>query len=167
MSMLYPQAIQRRYEGDEDRPLGGYVGLMTVYTAAVAALSAVIRARRIDLPDRTRWSDVALIAVATHKLARLIAKDPVTSPLRAPFTRYTGQSGEAEVSEEAIGTGAQHAIGELITCPFCLAQWVATGLVFSFVLAPRTTRLAATTFAAVTASDLLQLGYDAAQKASS
>jgi hypothetical protein len=29
----------------------------------------------------------------THKLARTLAKDPVTSPLRAPFTQYEGVSG--------------------------------------------------------------------------
>jgi hypothetical protein len=165
--MLNVKAIQRRYAGDHDRPLGGYVSAMTVYTGLVAGLSGVLRARGSKLPEHARWSDLALIAVATHKVSRLIAKDPVTSPLRAPFTRYTGQSGEAELSEEVIGTGAQHAIGELITCPFCLAQWVATAFVFGTVIAPRATRLAATTFTVVTASDLPQFAYDAAQKASS
>jgi hypothetical protein len=29
-------------------------------------------------------------------------------------------------------------MGELLTCPFCLGQWVATGLIFGLVLAPRT-----------------------------
>jgi hypothetical protein len=29
-------------------------------------------------------------AVATYKLSHLIARDPVTSPLRAPFTGYRG-----------------------------------------------------------------------------
>jgi hypothetical protein len=161
---LRPRAIQRQYAGDENRPLGGYVGAMTVYGSLVAGLSGLTRARGTELPTRPSWSDIALISIATHKVSRLIAKDPITSPIRAPFTRFVGQSGEAELSEEVIGTGAQHAIGELLTCPFCLAQWVATAFVFGLVLAPRATRLSATVFTAVAASDLLQYGYDATQQ---
>ncbi len=43
--------------------------------------------------------DTALCAVATHKLSRLLARDPVTSPLRAPFTSYQGTAGPAELDE--------------------------------------------------------------------
>jgi hypothetical protein len=157
------RAIQQRYQGSEDRPLGGYVGAMSVYGGLVASFAAVTRARRVDLPNRVTWSDLALISIATHKASRMIAKDAVTSPLRAPFTEYKGPAGEGEVSEEVIGTGAQHALGELLTCPFCLAQWIATAFVGGLVVAPRATRLAASVFAAVTASDLLQFVYDAAQ----
>jgi Protein of unknown function (DUF1360) len=36
-------------------------------------------------------------------------RNPVTSPLRAPFTRYSGTSGEAELAEEVRGRGrARH-----------------------------------------------------------
>lgn len=100
-----------------------------------------------------------LSAVATHKLSRLITKDPVTSPLRAPFTRYQGQSGPAELQEEVRGTGARKAVGELITCPFCIDMWVATGLVAGFVFLPRVTRLAIDTLAVLAGADLLQFGY--------
>ena len=49
----------------------------------------------------------------------------MTSPLRAPFTRFEGASGHAEVAEEVREHGGvKHAVGELLTCPFCLAQWV-------------------------------------------
>lgn len=157
--------IQQRYQGDEDRPLGGYVGAMTVYSGLVAGTAGLVRWRGSQLPERVSWSDLVLISIATHKASRLIAKDPVTSPLRAPFTRFRGQSGEAELSEEVIGTGAQHAVGELLTCPFCLAQWVATGFVAGLVVAPRVTRLAAAVFAAVAGADALQHGYDALQDA--
>ena len=33
------------------------------------------------------------------------------------------------MEEEVRGKGAQKAVGELITCPFCIDMWVATGLV--------------------------------------
>ena len=79
-----------------------------------------------------------LISIATHKLSRLLAKDSVTSPLRAPFTRYAEPGGAAEVNEEVRdqGSSIRHSIGELVTCPFCLAVWVATGLTGGLVLAP-------------------------------
>ena len=70
-----------------------------------------------------------LIGVATHRLARTIAKDPITSPIRMPFTQYDGLGGPAELHEKVVANGMGHAIGELLTCPFCLSQWVATGFV--------------------------------------
>ena len=63
------------------------------------------------------------------------------------------------------GSPTRHAIGELLSCPFCLAVWVATGLTGGLVLAPRLTRLVATALTAVAASDFLQMGYAVAQQA--
>jgi hypothetical protein len=54
----------------------------------------------------------------------VLAKNSVTSPLRAPFTRYQGPAGPSKLAEEARGKGVRHAIGELLVCPFCLTQWV-------------------------------------------
>jgi len=89
----------------------------------------------------------------------------VTSPLRAPFTTFEGTSGEAELAESVRGTGMRKAVGELVTCPFCLGQWVATALAYGFVLAPRTTRWTCSVFTALTVADFLQLAYAAAQEA--
>jgi hypothetical protein len=137
--------------------LGAYAGL----AGGLAAL-AQLTGRRV--PDRVDTRDVVLISIATHKLSRLLAKDSVTSPLRAPFTRYERPTGDAELGEQVRGTGLRHSIGELISCPFCLGVWVASGFAAGLVLAPRLTRLAAATFTAVAVSDALQLGYAAAQQ---
>jgi len=51
--------------------------------------------------------------------------------------------------------GVKHAVGELLTCPFCLAQWVGTAFVFGYATAPRATRLAALTMTTVAGSDVL------------
>jgi hypothetical protein len=144
------------YRGDEERPLGGFVAVMAVYGAIVAVASLLARRR---LPERFAWGDLALISVATHKVSRRLAKDPVTSPLRAPFTQFRGTSGTAELAEDVRGTGIRKAVGELLTCPFCLGQWVATAFVFGLVIAPRPTRLVASVFTAVAAADVLQFGY--------
>ncbi|HET8929765.1 MAG TPA: DUF1360 domain-containing protein [Acidimicrobiales bacterium] len=157
--------IVSNYADGADRPLGTYLGAMGVYAGVVGTLGLVIRQRHAPLPRRVEPWDVAVMALATHKLARLIAKDPVTSPLRAPFTRFRGQSGPAELEEEVRGGPIRHGVGELVTCPFCLGQWVATGFAAGLVLAPRATRLVASTFAALAGADLLQFAYSGAEQA--
>jgi hypothetical protein len=146
------------YSPDEERPLAGYAGAVGVYTAVTATLAGIARVQRRKLPRPSAF-DVFLVAAATHKLSRLIAKDTVTSPLRAPFTRFEGPSGDAELQEKVRGSGARHAVGELITCPFCLGQWIATGFAFGLIFAPGATRLAAATMTAIAGSDFLQLAY--------
>ena len=93
------RAEKERYSGGEERPLGGYLATMGAYAAVTTTLAAATRLTRREIPDGIAVRDVLLSAVATHKLSRLIAKDPVTSPLRAPFTVYQGQEGPAELEE--------------------------------------------------------------------
>ena len=56
------------------------------------------------------------------------------------------------------------AIGELLVCPFCLAQWVATGIPAGLAVVPRTTRFVCSIFAAVTISDFLQIFYKGSEE---
>lgn len=160
-----PRVIERakeeaeEYRHGEDRPLGGYLALIGTYTAGVTGMSLVVRRSGRPLPERLSWSDLALMAVATHKIARTATKDSVTSALRAPFTRYKGTAGPAELAEDVRGEGPRKAIGELVTCPFCFGHWVATGLAFGFVLAPRATRLGAGIFTALAGADFLHFAY--------
>ncbi|HET9172377.1 MAG TPA: DUF1360 domain-containing protein [Actinospica sp.] len=146
--------VAEQYSPDHDFPLGGYLGAMGVYTACVGTLAAIARATRRPIEPPGAW-DVVVSAAATHRLSRLVARDPVTSPLRAPFTRLEGTQGPAELKEEPRGQGARHLLGELITCPFCTGMWIATGLSAGYVFAPRATRLAAAGLAALTGSDFL------------
>jgi hypothetical protein len=155
--------VAERYKHGHDRPMGPYGVLDVVYVGLVGALGIAARRRRRPLPELSP-RDIALVGAATHRLARTIAKDPITSPVRMPFTRYEGTGGPAELHEEVVSDGFGHAIGELVTCPFCLSQWVATGFVAGMVFAPRATRLVAATFAGVALSDFLQYAYAGAQK---
>jgi uncharacterized protein DUF1360 len=150
--------------GRADHPLGGYLAIMATYVGLVGAGTGLL-AKRGLLPERVGLGDTALLAVATHKLSRTIAKDSVASPLRAPFTKFEGPSGPGELNESVEGTGATKATGELITCPFCLDQWVATAFLAGLVLAPRVTRFVASTLAVRAGADFLQFGYAAAQHA--
>jgi hypothetical protein len=156
------------YRGDEDRPLGGYVVVMAVFAALVSGAAGLARAKGRKLPEGVGPWDVVLLAAATHKLSRTVTKDAVTSPLRAPFTRYKETGGPAELMEEVRSTsGLRHSIGELITCPFCFDVWIATGFTIGLVFAPRMTRLVATAFTAITGADFLHLLYAKAQQAGS
>jgi hypothetical protein len=146
------------YAPGQDRPLGGYAALMGVYGAAVAAGAVALRRRRWPLPE-VRPVDVVLVGIATHKLARRVTKDSVTSPLRAPFTRYEGRSGPGELQEGVRGSGVRKAVGELVSCPFCISQWMATGFTFGLVVAPRATRWTASVFASLALADFLQFAY--------
>ncbi|MFI9811479.1 DUF1360 domain-containing protein [Saccharothrix variisporea] len=103
-----------------------------------------------------------LLALATHKASRLLTKSSVTSVLRAPFTHFEGPAGHAEVNESPRH-GSRHAVGELVTCPFCSGVWIAGALTAAHVLAPRATGLVTTALTAVAVSDWLHLAYDRAK----
>lgn len=149
----------------QERPLGGYAALMGVFGVAVGGFAAWLRRSGRELPDRVPPGDLALMTLATHKTARLIAKDRVTSTVRAPFTRFDGDAGPGEVSEKARGRGLRRAVGELIICPYCIGLWIAAAFAAGFVVAPRATRWVASVLTAVFGSDLLQIAYKKAEDA--
>ena len=162
--LQWAQTQEREYTQGAPRPLAADLGAMSVYAGLVTAAATAIRVSGRELPTRIPFGDAVLLTIGTFRLARRVAKDPVTAPLRAPFTSFQGASGEAEVAEEVREHGGvKHAVGELLTCPFCLAQWVGTGFVLGYVAAPRATRLVALTMTMVAGSDVLQFVYDAIQ----
>jgi len=159
VSPTEPSEVQQQYAHGKPRPLRGYVVLMGAY--AVLSGGLVAWARKSAPQDRQlRWGDLARITVATARLGRLVTKDSVTSPLRAPLTRYAGHGLPSEVNEEVAGWARSrtlpHAVAELVTCPFCMAQWTATGLVCAHVLAPRRARMATDILVAAAGADALQ-----------
>ena len=145
-------------------PLTSYEKIMGVYNAAFAGLLLVAQSSGRRLPERIAYSDLVLLGIATYKLSHLISSDRVTSPLRAPFTEYVAPAGASEVKEKVRGTGIQRAIGDLLTCPYCLGPWVATALTFDLVFKPRTTRLIGGILAAATVSEFLNHATTAMKK---
>ncbi|MEX2382167.1 MAG: DUF1360 domain-containing protein [Opitutales bacterium] len=143
----------------EKKPLREYAILMGVLHASVAAgILAVSRSRR-GLPKRMNQTDLVVLSLASHKLARLIAKDKVTSPLRAPFTQFEGAAGSGEVNEVERGSGMRRTIGELITCPYCVSVWAAGALVLGHAMNPRATRVVSSILAITAVSHFLNQGY--------
>lgn len=143
--------------------MGGYLFLVVVFQVLLALAVVVLRRSGRALPERYPLSDVLLAGAATHKLARLIAKDKVTSFVRAPFTEYRGKGGPGEVEEAPRGSGLRYAVGELLVCPFCLGLWIATGFGLGLAAAPRATRLVALALSSLGVSDFLQVAYKAAE----
>jgi hypothetical protein len=153
--------VERSYGRGEERPLRAFAGIMATYAGSLAALSWL--SNRHGRLRGLSPEDLALYGVATHKLSRILTKAPVTSPLRAPFTQLEGTDGPAELHEEVRGDGWRHAVGELVSCPFCAAQWIGTGFVFGGMWWPALTRAVAGTFVVHAISDVLQLGYTRAE----
>lgn len=151
----------RDYSAGHDRPLAGYLTALAAFTTYTTAWATAARLRGCRLPDRPEPWDVVLTSVATFRLSRLVTKSSVTSPLRAPFTRYVAPQGPAELREEAQSEHGRHAVGELATCPFCMSVWVASTLTAGQLFWPRATRTAMGALSALAGADMLQLTYGA------
>lgn len=156
------QAFETYADPPERPPFRMYAGLAALFNTGLA--SALYAARRSGrLPERISLEDLMLIGTASHKLSRLIAKDKVTSFVRAPFTEYEGRGGPAEVEERSREGKIRGAIGEMLICPYCLGLWAAGAFHVGLLFAPRVTRVAASTLTALTVSDFLQIAYKAAE----
>lgn len=154
-----------RYAVEEERPpLLPYAVAAAAFNGLFAGALALARRQGRELPERPAWSDVGMVGIASHKLSRLITKDKVTSPLRAPFTELEGKGGPAELEERARGGEVRWAVGELLICPYCLDLWAAGGFSLGLLYAPRTTRFVASVFVAQTVSDFLQVAYRTLEK---
>jgi Protein of unknown function (DUF1360) len=135
-------------------PLPEYATLTSVFSGALGAFLLLAHGR---LPERIGFGDVARIGLASYKLGRLVAKDEVTTWMRAPVTRD-------EDAQEPEPQGMTRALGELVTCPYCVGVWVAAGFACSLVLFPRETRFATTVFGAQAVADFLNAAFVKAQR---
>ncbi|HET8559292.1 MAG TPA: DUF1360 domain-containing protein [Marmoricola sp.] len=140
--------------------IAGFATVLGIFTSGVGATTLIGRFTGKGLPERVAPLDIALGGLATFKFARMLAKDAVTTPIRAPFTEFEDNIGAGEVMEKPKPGHLQHTVGDLISCPFCLAPWVSTSYVAALALSPKVARAWAATFGIVALSDTLQFGYD-------
>jgi hypothetical protein len=148
----------------EDLPTGDYAALVTVFNGLLATALFARKCQREPLPERVAPQDLALFALATQKLSRVITKDKVTAAFRAPFTEVEGKGGAGELEERPKGRGLRRAIGDLVSCPFCLGTWIASGFIYGHIFAPRLARTIASIFAVGGLADFLQQAYVKAQE---
>ena len=138
-------------------PYGAYAVIVSSFAGGLAVAGALAHLFHRD-PREHDALDLVVLAAATFKAARTIARDEVTSFLRDPFVE-----GEAhEGGEDPVESGdMRQAIGELVTCSRCVGTWVAAGLACAQILAPRFGRLLTWTLAAGGLNDWLQAGFGA------
>ncbi len=130
------------------RPYTAYATLMATFAGGLAAAGVV--ARLLDrAPEEHTALDLAALSLATFKMSRTIARDPVTSWIREPL------------EEEADDGGFEQALAELVTCSRCVGTWVAAGLGATQIIAPRFGRLLTWTLGAGGVNDFLQAGFTA------
>jgi hypothetical protein len=153
------------YDPSGRSPLSAYAGFISAFClltgAGVWAASRKQPQRGQPLQDKIDFGDLILLGTATHKLSRIITKDWVTAPVRAPFTEFKGVEQGGETKEEAKGAGVKLAAGQLLTCPWCMGGWIASLFTLGYALKPRVTRLVAGIFAVQAISDTLHLAYEA------
>lgn len=159
-----PDVVAGYAELQKRPPFGPYLAFISIFGALVSAALLVAKRQGRELPEQVSPGELLLVGVASHKLSRLLSKDKVTSPLRAPFTELEGKGGPAELEESSRGTGARKAIGELLICPYCLGLWVVAAFSVGLLFAPRATRFLASLFTALTISDFFQIAYKAAEE---
>jgi hypothetical protein len=142
---------------EQKPPYAAYAVIMGAFGGGLAVAGALSRVLDRD-PQCQTTLDLVVLSAASFKAARTLARDEVTSFLRAPFVE-----GEAhEGNEEPVETGDFHqAIGELITCSRCVGTWTAAGLATVQVLSPRFGRLLTWSLGAAGINDFLQAAFAA------
>ncbi|ALO91666.1 Integral membrane protein [Streptomyces hygroscopicus subsp. limoneus] len=153
-----------RYDDQGEVPLGGYAALAAVFLAGTGTFALLARRRGVRLPQQVPPWDVALLGAAAYKTSRVLAKDKITSFLRAPFTRRAEEGEASEVMDEPRGDSLRRAVGDLVSCPFCVAAWTTGALVCSYAASPRLTRLVCGGCGALTVADWLQYAWTWTQR---
>jgi hypothetical protein len=134
---------------------------MGTFAGGLAAAGLLARALGREAHDGDAI-DLAVLALATFKTSRTIARDDVTSFIRAPFVEGDGHGDDTPKETGDL----QQAIGELVTCSRCVGTWAAAGLATTQIVAPRFGRVLAWSLAAAAANDFLQAGFVALTQAS-
>ncbi|HUP57947.1 MAG TPA: DUF1360 domain-containing protein [Bdellovibrionota bacterium] len=146
--------------GRDTRLLKRYAALVTVFNL-VLGRKLLTKGARSPAFTELGLVDLFMLGLSTHKLSRIATKAVVTSPFRAPFTRFQEYLGYGEANEEPKAEGGfQEAVGELVSCNYCADPWIALGMLYAFDGAPARARLAMKFFSAVALADFLHVSYE-------
>lgn len=141
------------------QPLRSYSALATAFNIGLAGgIWALTRSRK--LPERIAPQDLILLGITTFELSRIVTRGKITSFLRRPFAAYEGPADvPAEEEDAPIGKGPRRAVGELLTCPYCLGTWIAAGLTLGYAVAPQQVRMIGSVFTVKALADGLNTVY--------
>ena len=85
----------------------------------------------------------------------------MTASFRAYFSRHKEDLGYCEVNEEARREGIRRALGELLTCNYCMDMWVGLGVLASLRKFPEESRVAMRLFSSVAIANFMHVLYEA------
>lgn len=90
------------------------------------------------LPRSVDLLDLFLLGLATARLADIISTDQIMQWLREPFVRMEAEevAGREVATRTGRGRGLRKVIGDLLSCPWCVAVWVAAGLTYAYFIWP-------------------------------
>lgn len=153
----------RADESDRDQlPLKGYGILLSVFGASIVSLLTWAK-RQDKLVEQIAISDLLVLGIGSHKIARILTKDRITTLLRLPFTAYDGteKALPAEVEEHVRRDGSElrTAVGELLTCPYCASTWSTTALLGTYLGDRRLGRTVGMFFSIIAVADVAQKIY--------
>lgn len=111
---------------------GVFVGAMGAFSALLGRRGETVQLRPFDLVQ---------LGLTAYRAGRLVAYERVAEPIREPFTETVPDGSGTGETVVASGAGARWVLGELLSCPTCIATWVAAALVYGMHVAPGPTRV--------------------------
>lgn len=87
--------------------------------------------------DNLTWLQFLILGLATYRVANILSNETIAKPLRRPFIIEVTKDGKTV--EEPKKKGFLGAFGLLITCPSCTGVWLASILVYFYLLFPTQT----------------------------
>jgi Protein of unknown function (DUF1360) len=130
-----------------------YAALNVAYGAALAALAAAPRARRVA-GDLVSAGELLPLGLATFALSKALSREKVSSWLRHPFVDE-----QHDGARHPRGEGLRYAVGELLTCTRCAGAWSGLALVGLRALAPEPGRTVTAVLATSAANDFLHAAF--------
>jgi hypothetical protein len=140
----------------KDLPLGWYALTALTYVGLATVVVRAATRKKIKLGTQ----DLILFGTAVHKFSRLATKASVTSPFRAPLTRYECSLGYGEFQEVSRHDGLLGDLGDLVSCNYCADAWIALAGLFGLTKAPATMRVAMQGLSVIAIADFLHVFYE-------
>ena len=112
--------------------------LKLTFVGSFLAATALASGRRPALPTPT---ELVMLGLASHRIGRMLAFERVGEPFRAPFTTTVPDDSGTDETVVARGRGVRWVVGELVSCPTCVATWASLILAIGQRFLPAPTRV--------------------------
>jgi hypothetical protein len=130
--------VPSRDPGDSPQAYATKLTLIGTFLTSLAVFSTRLIRREVEL-NLSPW-ELLLLGLSSYRVGRIIAYERVAKPIRDPFTETVpDESGKGD-TVVAEGRGVRFALGELLSCPTCIATWTGAALYYGLRVVPRPTK---------------------------